>query len=139
VEVQVIRVQSGNLAILENVDPECFDEPIDMNRAACCVASPDVVLVAAVAAGTVIGQCLAMIHRHPDKPTEIYLDDLAVSPRFRRRGIATRLVETCMLAGREAGAHALWVATEADNRVANDFYRALRLVPRPALIFEGSR
>jgi aminoglycoside 6'-N-acetyltransferase I len=135
VQVQVIRVQPTNLEVLDRVDPECFDEPIDRGRAARCVASPDVVLVVAVADGLVVGQCLAAIHRHPDKETELYIDDLAVSPAYQRRAIATRLVRACVQHGAEAGV--VWVATEPDNEAARAFYAALGLASRSALVFEG--
>lgn len=115
-DVTLVRVDSGNLSVLERVDPECFDEPIDMARAARCVSSPDALLVVAVAGGLVVGQCLAAIHRHPDKATELYVDDLAVAPMFHRQGIARRLVEACIGSGRDAGAETAWVATEPDKR-----------------------
>lgn len=135
-QVELVRVQPTDLAVLERVDPECFDEPIDPARAARCVASPDVVLMVAVVDGLVIGQCLAVIHRHPDKATELYIDDLAVSPAYQRRAIATRLVEACLAHGREADE--VWVATEPDNLAAGAFYRALGLESRTALVFEGT-
>jgi aminoglycoside 6'-N-acetyltransferase I len=137
VEATIVRVQAESLAVLENVDPECFDEPVDPERAARCVASPDAILIVAVAAGTVVGQCLAAIHRHPDKATELYIDDLAVSPAFRRRGLATRLVRACIDAGRDAGAEEVWVATEAENEPASAFYAAFGLKKRHAVVFEG--
>lgn len=136
-EVSVVRVSPSNLAVLEHYDPECFDEPIDLVRAARCVASPDAVLMVAVAAGRVVGQCLAVIHRHPDKPTEVYLDDLAVAPEFRRQGVGRRLVEACVACGREAGAEVMWVATEPDNATAMTFYRALELAERTAMVYEA--
>jgi ribosomal protein S18 acetylase RimI-like enzyme len=136
-DLAIVRIEPANLALLEAVDPDCFDEPIDLARAARCVASPDAALFVAVAGGVVVGQCLAAIHRHPDKPTELYLDDLAVSPTFQRRGIATRLVEACRAWARTHGAEELWVATEPDNAAATALYRALGLAPRTALVLEG--
>jgi aminoglycoside 6'-N-acetyltransferase I len=136
VQVEIVRVQPDNLALLDRVDPECFDEPTDRARAARCVASPDVVLVVAVVDGLVIGQCLARIHRHPDKPTSVYVDDLAVSPDHQRQGVATRLVQACL--AHAGDADDLWVATEPDNDAARALYLALGLEPREALVFEGS-
>jgi|SRR5882672_8437971 len=137
-DVTIARVRAANVGVLDNVDAECFDEPIDRQRAARCVASDDVVLVVALAEAMVVGQCLAMVHRHPDKETELYIDDLAVSPAFRRRGVGRRLVEACAHAGREAGADSMWVGTEPDNEDANAFYQALRLARRTAVLFEGA-
>jgi ribosomal protein S18 acetylase RimI-like enzyme len=137
-QVQILRVQSHNLSVLERVDPDCFDEPIDLERAARCVESPDAVLLVAVGEGVVIGQCLAAIHRHPDKASEVYIDDLAVSPSFQRRGIATQLVEMCIGYGRAAGATIVWVATETTNDAARQFYRSCRLEESTVVMFERS-
>lgn len=135
-EVTLVRVQAANLSILERVDAECFDEPIDMGRAARCVASADAVLVVAVADGLVRGQCLAAIHRHPDKATELYIDDLAVALAFRRQGVGKRLVDACIGHGREAGVETVWVATEPENDAAKALYATLGLSNRSALVFE---
>ena len=97
---------------------------------------PRRVLVVAVVDRLVIGQCLARLHRHPDKATDLYVDDLAISPAYRRNAIATRLIQACVAHSREADA--LWVATEPDNDAARALYRALGLEPRDALVFEGT-
>jgi len=61
---------------------------------------------------------------HPDKGTEMLLYELGVEPEFRRRGIATALVEELASVGRERGCHGMWVPVDADNEVAQKFYRA---------------
>lgn len=136
-QAQIVRIQRSNLALLRNVDPECFDEPIDLQRAIQCVSSADNALMVAVIDGLVIGQCLAILHRHPDKASEVYLEDLAVTPELQRLGLARSLVMACIGWGREQGATAVWVSTEPGNDVGNAFYRSLGLQERTAFVFDG--
>lgn len=134
----VLRVTSDCLGILDVVDPDCFDHQIDRAAAAACVASPDSILVVAVAGGCVVGQCLATVQRHPDKPCELYVGDLGVAARYRRRGIATELLRAVMKIGRTSGAHEVWVAVEPDNVGASALYRSIGLKRDAADIFDGS-
>ncbi|MFZ5821744.1 MAG: GNAT family N-acetyltransferase, partial [Chloroflexota bacterium] len=92
----------------------------------------------AVIEGVVIGQVLAIIHRHPDKPTELYIDDLAVSETVQRRGIATRLLEELFMIGAKRGCEEVWVAAEPDDEPAKKFYSSLNLSVRKAVVFEGN-
>jgi aminoglycoside 6'-N-acetyltransferase I len=91
------------------------------------------ILLVAINEGVVIGQVLAVIHRHPDKPTESYIDDLGVSEKFRRRGIATRLLKQLYIIGVERGCEEVWVATEPDNEPAIKFYNSLNLEARKVI------
>ena len=61
---------------------------------------------------------------HPDKGTEMVLYELGVEPEFRRRGIATLLVEELARIGVERGCHGMWVPVDGDNEVAQQFYLA---------------
>ncbi len=135
--VEIIRLNRGNAAVLDRVAGEVFDEPIKPERVAAYVADPNHMMLVAVSEGVVIGQVLAVIHRHPDKPTELYIDDLAVAPPFRRQGIAGRVLKEVTELGRQSGCAEIWVGTEPDNEPAKAFYRSLGLLVRTALIFEG--
>jgi hypothetical protein len=33
---------------------------------------------------------MAVIHRHPDKPTDLFIDKVAIAPMFQRQGVAGR-------------------------------------------------
>lgn len=53
--------------------------------------------------GLVISQLAAVVHRHPDQPTELYLDNLAVASSHRRQGIAARLLDEALALRRAYG------------------------------------
>jgi ribosomal protein S18 acetylase RimI-like enzyme len=59
---------------------------------------------------------------HPDKGTEMFLYELAVGERFRRRGIGTALVGALGEKARGAGCYGMWVLTDTDNAAANQTY-----------------
>ena len=95
------------------------------------------IMLIALHKNVVIGQVLSVIHRHPDKSTELYVDDLGVSPKFQRQGIATLMFKELLLLARERGCKEIWMTTEPDNEQAKGFYSSLNLGARAALIFEG--
>ena len=85
----------------------------------------------ALADGEVVGQVAAVVHRHPDeRPVELYVDEVAVAPAFRRKGIARLMLDEVFELGRELGCAEAWVGTEADNARGDDALRE-RAAPRP--------
>jgi ribosomal protein S18 acetylase RimI-like enzyme len=61
---------------------------------------------------------------HPDKGTEMFLYELSVDERLRRRGIGTGLVRALGVLAQVRGCYAMWVATEPDNDAALAAYRS---------------
>jgi ribosomal protein S18 acetylase RimI-like enzyme len=63
------------------------------------------------------------VHHHPNgRPTELYIDELGVTPDFQRLGIARRLLDAMLALGRELGCREAWVGTEPDNAAARALY-----------------
>ena len=136
--IEIIQLSESNMDVLNNYDEDIFDEKIDTYRLAAMLKERNNILLVAVNEGVVIGQILAVIHRHPDKPTELYIDDLGVSEKFQRRGIATRLIEQLYIIGMDRGCEEIWVATEPENEPAIKFYDSLNLAGRKVIVFEGN-
>ena len=136
--IEIVQVNEANMNILADYDEEIFDEAIEPQRLAAMLNERNNILLVAIHEGVVIGQVLAAIHRHPDKPTELYIDDLGVSEKYQRRGIATRLIEQLVVIGVERGCEEVWVATEPDNEPALKFYASLKLAARNVTVFEGN-
>ena len=59
---------------------------------------------------------------HPDKGTEMFLYELGVDERFRRRGIGTALVAALADLARARDCYGMWVLTDADNDAALGAY-----------------
>jgi len=59
---------------------------------------------------------------HPDKGTEMFLYELGVDERFRRRGFGKALVEALAEVARARECYGMWVLTDADNDAALGTY-----------------
>ena len=72
--IEIIQLGENNMDIINNYDDDIFDEKIDSRRLAAMLKEQNNILLVAINDGVVIGQVLAVIHRHPDKSTELYID-----------------------------------------------------------------
>jgi ribosomal protein S18 acetylase RimI-like enzyme len=61
---------------------------------------------------------------HPDKRSELFLNEVAVMEGARRRGVARALVDELKRIGRERGCGSVWVLTDEDNAAAMRLYRS---------------
>ena len=95
-----------------------------MNRSTPAVSPPDHHMLVALYAGEVVGQVAAVIHRHPDKPTELYVDDVGVTPAPQRQGIARRMLDEMLAPGKALGCEEAWVGTEPDNGPARGLHES---------------
>lgn len=82
--------------------------------------------------GKTAGMCDIVLKTIPDDPNyplfpgkSAHIDDLYVSPEFRRRGVATALYREAERRGRAAGADKITLMVWAFNEDALGFYRKL--------------
>ncbi len=118
------RLIAGDAAVLDRVADGVFDEPISPARAAAYLAEPGNIMLVALVDGVVVAQCAAVIHRHPDKVTELYIDEVGVDDDYRNLRIATLMLEQMFAIGKAEGCEEAWVGTELDNIPARALYRA---------------
>lgn len=123
--VELQRVTIDDVEVFDRVADEVFDGPIVPDRLRHYLAEPGHLMILAVEGGVVVGQCAAVIHRHPDKVTELYIDELGTAPSHQRQGIGRRLIDAMFEWGRELGCRESWLGTELDNVAANGLYRAI--------------
>src|SRR6476620_10348854 len=86
-EIEIKRIGRGDAGLFDRVADDVFDAAIDYRRLLAYLAEPGHLMIVALRSGQVIGQVAAVVHRHPDKPTELYIDEVGVAPAFHRRGI----------------------------------------------------
>jgi aminoglycoside 6'-N-acetyltransferase I len=116
-------VRPGDEALFDRVAPDVFDHPVECGQLARYLATPGHHLIVAIVEGQIVGQIAAVVHYHPDgRPTELYVDEVGVSPAFQRQGIARRLLDAMLALGRDLGCREAWVATEHDNDAARALY-----------------
>jgi ribosomal protein S18 acetylase RimI-like enzyme len=125
VSVELRRVTLDDCELFECVADDVFDEAIMPERLREYLAAPGHLMILAVDDGVVVGQCAAVIHRHPDKVTELYIDELGTAPSRQRQGIGRKMIDAMFEWGRELGCEESWLGTELDNVAANALYRAI--------------
>jgi len=135
VDIEIRRVGPDEAELFERVADGVFDEPIDRARLGAYLAAPGHHLIVAIGGGEVIGQVAAVVHRHPDKPTELYIDEVGVAPAFHRRGIARRMLEAMFAWGREVGCEEAWVGTEPENAPARGLYESRGAAAEPFVMY----
>jgi ribosomal protein S18 acetylase RimI-like enzyme len=59
---------------------------------------------------------------HPDKQSELFLNEIGVMQRDRRRGVARALIDELRQVGRELGCANMWVLTDETNTAAMNLY-----------------
>jgi ribosomal protein S18 acetylase RimI-like enzyme len=124
--VEIRRITASDADLFTRIEDEVFDEPVDPARLAAYLSEPGHMLILALHEGLVVGQCAAVLHKHPDKLAELYVDEVGVGRKHLRQGIATRMVEEMFAWGRELGCEEAWLGTELDNDAANALYRSLK-------------
>lgn len=123
-EIETRRLTAADAQILDRVADGVFDEPIRAERVVRYLAEPNHYMIVALVGGEVVGQVAAVIHRHPDKPTELYVDEVGVATEMQRRGIGRRMFDEMLAFGRELGCEEAWLGTEPDNIAARALYES---------------
>jgi ribosomal protein S18 acetylase RimI-like enzyme len=121
--ITIQLVTAANAALLDRIDPDVFDHPVRADLLAQFLAQPNNVLAVALNQGVVVGMASGFAYVHPDKPLSLFLNEVGVSARFHRRGIASRLIAAVLDHARSIGCREAWVATETDNLPARELYR----------------
>ncbi|MBV8601186.1 MAG: GNAT family N-acetyltransferase [Candidatus Eremiobacteraeota bacterium] len=86
----------------------------------------DAVALAAVVEEAVVGGLVAyVLTKFEQERFEVYIYDLAVAAEFRRRGIATALIEDLRRIAREIGAYVIYVQADRGDDAATALYESL--------------
>jgi ribosomal protein S18 acetylase RimI-like enzyme len=134
-ELELRHVKPGDTALFDRVAVDVFDEPIDADRLAAYLAEPGHHMLVALHEGEVVAQVAAVIHRHPDKPTELYIDEVGVTPALQRQGIARRMVAEMFAFGKALGCKEAWVGTESGNAAARALYESHGAAGEPFVMY----
>ena len=119
-------LQAGDERILSQVAPEVFDFQIDERLAAEFLRDPRHHLSVAIDEDVVVGFTSAVSYIHPDKPAELWINEVGVAPTHRGRGVARALLELLFEVGRQEGCSTAWVLTERENTPAMRLYQSCR-------------
>lgn len=124
-DVVVRLLGAADVAVLAKVAPEVFDDEVDPGLAREFLNDPRHAIAVAIQGDAVVGFASGVRYVHPDKPSELFVNEVSVAPPFREQGLAKRILECLLHHARELGCHEAWVATEPGNEPARALYRSL--------------
>lgn len=124
-ETKIHVVTSSNAGLLDCVDNDVFDHQVQPELLNAFLANSANLLVVAVIDGNVVGMASGIAYAHPDKPLQLFVKEVGVSPQFQRRGIGKELVKTLLQHGKQLGCQEAWMATETGNAAARGLYCGL--------------
>jgi ribosomal protein S18 acetylase RimI-like enzyme len=129
--VTVSVLGPSDRAVLDRVAEGVFDQPIDDRWAAEFLADPRHHLAVAVDGGQVVGFASGVHYVHPDKPPELWVNEVGIAPAYQNQGIGRRLLAALLGRGRQVGCTEAWVSTERSNAAARRLYAAAGGVEGP--------
>jgi ribosomal protein S18 acetylase RimI-like enzyme len=123
--IVIRKLVPGDEAMLGNVAPGVFDEPVRPDLAKRFLATPNYRLFVALDGDLVVGMATGFTHFHPDKDEEFFVNELGVDDDYRRQGIGQRLLEALLAEARAMGCSDAWLGTEHVNAPALALYRKI--------------
>jgi GNAT superfamily N-acetyltransferase len=124
-------LEPGDASVLDRVSPGVFDNPIDPRWAAEFLSDSRHHLAVAIDGDLVVGMASAVHYVHPDKPPELWINEVGVAQTHRAQGIGRQLLEALFQHGRALGCQQAWVATEPGNTAARRLYAAAGGIEAP--------
>jgi ribosomal protein S18 acetylase RimI-like enzyme len=133
VEIKVLN--RGDEAVLANVAPGVFDHDVNERLVHEFLDDPRHHIVVGIENGQVIGFVSALHYVHPDKPAELWINEVAVAPTCQGRGHGKALLSAMLDLGREIGCAEAWVLTDRPNTRAMRLYSSLGGQESDAVMF----
>ena len=128
-------IDGSNAHLLGKVAEGVFDHAIDPGRLDTYLAGSANWMCVALVDGVVVGMLMAVIHTHPDKETELFLDEIGTGDDWRRKGIAKALMGELFARADAEGIEEIWLGTEPDNVPARGLYESFRHEREDAVIY----
>jgi aminoglycoside 6'-N-acetyltransferase I len=122
--IEIRMLGPGDTAALDRVAEGVFDHTINSSLTREFLVDPRHHLCVAIEDGVVIGFASAVHYVHPDKPTELWINEVAVGPARQRRGAAKAILAELLAFGRRLGCREAWVLTDDDNAPARALYKS---------------
>ena len=133
IDVRYVRADAKTLREMLHVFARAFEDdesylgnaPSEEYLRSLC-ARDDFFPLAAIVDGRVVGALAAyLLRKFEQERGEIYIYDLAVEEEFRRRGVATGLINHLRSIAREAGAWVIYVQADHGDEPAIKLYESL--------------
>lgn len=108
--------------VLTRVAPGVFDHDINLRLVSEFLRDPRHHLVVAIEDGLVVGFASGVHYVHPDKPAELFINEVGVAPTHQGQGLGKAIVTSLLEVARGLGCREAWVLTDRDNAAAMALY-----------------
>ncbi len=112
----------GDASVLQRIADDVFDFPIRIEWAREFLNDPRHHLAAAIDEGVVVGFASGVHYLHPDKPPELFVNEVGVAPSHQNRAIGTALLRALLDHAQTLGCTCAWVLTDDENAAARRMY-----------------
>ena len=123
--MRIHLLREGEEDLLARLAPGVFDKAVDPALLREFLADPRLHLAIAIDDGLVVGMASAVDYINPDKPRELWINEVGVSEAWRGRGLASRLLGALFEAARARGCWQAWVLTNRSNAAAMRLYASV--------------
>jgi ribosomal protein S18 acetylase RimI-like enzyme len=120
--IAVRMLRAGEEGVLAQAAPGVFDCPVHEDLAREFLSDPRHHIAVAIDGGAAVGFASAVHYIHPDKPAELWINEVGVALSHRRQGLAKRILDVLLNHGRMLGCKFAWVLTDTDNAAARALY-----------------
>lgn len=121
--VPVHLISHQNSSLLRSIAPDVFDHAVQPALLQEFLGNPMNHIAVAVLDGSVVGMVSAITYVHPDKPLQMFINELGVASTHRRLGIGRQLMEFMLAHAKRLGCTEAWIGTEVDNEAALALYQ----------------
>lgn len=131
-------LSAANAHLLESIAPDVFDFAIDPQQLDAFLNDPRHILVLAVDDGIVVGMASGTELFHPDKPPQLFINEVGVAETHQRQGIGRELVGALVKLAKERGCTCAWLGTDTDNVAGQACFGSVpgASKPQPFLLYE---
>jgi len=123
IEVRVLGPADADL-LTSRVADGVFDDAVEPKLAEEFLNDPRHALCVAIDDGVVVGMASGVRYVHPDKPSELWINEVGVAPSHQRRGLAKAILAELLAHARREGCRGAWVQADLDNAAARALYRS---------------
>jgi aminoglycoside 6'-N-acetyltransferase I len=120
----VKTLSKTDVSLLLKIADDVFDNPIDEKLAIEFLNDPRHHIVVAIIDNQVIGFASAVHYVHPDKPAELWINEVGVASEHQNKGIGKAMFRELFQLGKSLGCTTAWVLTDKDNLPANKLYQS---------------
>lgn len=138
-DVRIVPLSPSTAPLLQAAAAEVLDHPVDPAQLAAFLADPRHLMLLAIDRGeVVVGIASGTELLHPDKPPQLFMNEVSVAPAHRKKGIGRRLVAALVAEARDRGCTYAWLGTAADNAAGQACFAAAAPdgLPEPFLLYE---